>query len=271
MNKNNLNVSVVLPLYKPERKILNKVYSSLKSQKFSGKIEILPVEKNWGMAKQMNYGIKKAKYEIIVTLPQDCIPENKLWLEILISPFKNKEIIAANSKVHLPEEIWSKFDIFAKSLTLREKGSITPLLDEKGTAYRKSILKKVGLFNETDFRTAGEDFDMYLKIRKEGKIAYPDCKVLHIHPTSFIKRLKKDYQYSNGFGALVRIYKTSVPRWYSGLIKALPIIGLPIFVLNYPFKKGISLFPIYFLTTPFSHIYYILGFWKGFLKGKQTI
>ncbi len=264
-------VSIVLPLYKPDKVILTKVYEAIKKQKFSGKIEIIPVEKNWGMAKQMNYGINKSKYDIVVTLPQDCIPASSDWLEKLIEPFKDPAILAANSKVHLPEKLWNKFDYFAKAMTLKEKGVITPLLDEKGTAYRKSAFIKIGLFNEKIFRTAGEDFDAYIKIKSLGKIAYPECKVFHIHPTSGMKRLIKEHQYSNGFGALVRIHGTKMPNWYMGILKAIPFAGLIFFIMNYSFKRGLYLFPYHLAISPFSHIIYLSGFWKGFLMKKQTI
>ena len=35
-----------------------------------------------------------------------------------------------------------------------------------------------GLFDGKNFRTAGEDFDMWIKLNKIGKISYPNCRVL---------------------------------------------------------------------------------------------
>lgn len=266
-----MNASVILPLYKADKEILQKVIDALKKQKFSGKFEIMPIDKGWGMAKQMNYGITNSRYDVIVTLPQDCIPEDEYWLEKLVAPFKDDSIVASASKVHFPLELWNSFDIFTRAMTLNEKGTITPLLDEKGDAYRKSTLNEVGLFNEVNFRTAGEDFDMYMKMKNKGKIAYPDATVHHIHPTTFKQRLRKTYQYANGFGALLRMYGVRIPRGYVGLLKAIPLAGIFFQLLSYPWRKGFILFFPYIATSVIGHPYFLKGFWKGFISGKQTV
>ncbi len=266
-----LNVSIVLPLFKPDKEILKKVLAAIGDQSYKGKVEVLQIDENAGFSQQMNMGIRKAKHEIVIMLPQDCMPVTKNWLAHLTEPFKDSEVVATVSKIQLPDELWKPMGIFAKALMLREKGVITSLLDGKGGAYRKSVMEEIGLFNEKTFRTAGEDFDTYIKFKRLGKIAYPDARIFHLHPTAFVKRLRKDYQYANGYGALVRIYGAEMPRWYIGILKAVPVLGVLMFALTYPFKKGFSLYLPYLLTTPFSHIFYIYGFWKGFLMKRQTV
>lgn len=266
-----MNATIVMPIYKPNKKLLTKILTELKKQEFSGKFEIVQVNKNLGLAASLNYGIKKAKYDIIVSLHQDCIPSNKYWLTKLVEPFTDKEVVATTSQVHLPNKLWNNFDILTRAITFKEEGVIQPLLDDKGCAYRKKDLISAGLFDEHQFRTAGEDFDIFLKLKEKGKIVYPGCKVIHMHSTSFYKRIKKEYQFSNAYGALTRVYKKRMVNWYYGLLKAIPFIGLLLFILNYPFKKGIKLFLPYLLLTPLLHLIYLGGFWKGFLKKRQTV
>ncbi len=266
-----LNVSIVLPLFKPDKEILKKVLKSIKNQKYNGKVEVLQIDNGGGFSQQMNVGIIKAKHSIVIMLPQDCMPATNDWLSNLTEPFKDEKVIAAVSKVQLPDELWEPMGVFAKALMLKEKGIITSLLDGKGGAYRKSVMEKIGFFDEKTFRTAGEDFDTYVKFKRLGKIAYPDAKIFHLHPTAFVKRLRKDYQYANGYGALVRIYGKEMPHWYIGLIKAIPVLGIIMFALSYPFKKELSLYPVFLLTIPFSHVFYVYGFWKGFLMKRQTV
>lgn len=266
-----MNVSIVIPIYNPDKEVLDKSLKMLKKQKFKGKIQILKIDRKMGLAASLNYGIKKAKYDIVVSLHQDCIPDGVDWLSNLTEPLKNKENIVSVSKVFLPEELWDKFDLFAKAMTIKEKGTIKPLMDEKGCAYKKDILEKVGMFNEKDFRTAGEDFDLYLKMKDYGKIAYPDCRVIHLHETNWERRLKKNYQNANGYGALVRIHGRKMSRVYAGVLKAVPIVGLILSWLSYPFVKYIKLFPFYLIISPVDHVLYVYGFWKGFLMGKQTV
>jgi GT2 family glycosyltransferase len=266
-----MNVSIVMPVYKPDKVLLKKIYSAIKSQKFKGKVEIIRVEEGLGLADSLNYGTKKAKYPIIVSLHQDCIPVGKDWLDKLVSPLKDKKIVASVSKVEMPRALWDSFDSISKILSVKEQKIITPLLDEKGCAYKKSALIKVGLWDSTTFRTAGEDFDMYLKLKRIGQIAYPDIKLVHYHHFTWKKRLKKEFQLSNGFGALVKIYGKKMPVWYIGLLKSIPILGYPLFFKGLNLKRlGKLIFVTPFLLL-FVNFIYFYGFWKGFLMGRQTV
>ena len=173
-----MNVSIIIPTYKPNPDLLNQIKKSIKNQDFKGKIEVL-FQKNRGLAENINNGIKKSKYGIIITLHQDCVPVGNRWIENLIEPLNKENCVASVSDVELPVELWKTFDNTAKILSVKEQKIITPLLDEKGCAYKKSALKRVRLFEENKFRTAGEDFDIYIKLSKVGKIAYPHTKVMH--------------------------------------------------------------------------------------------
>ena len=264
-----MNVSITVPAYKPDKEILKKLKDAVNSQKIDGKIELIIVDKGWGFSKQMNYGINKSKYGIVIMLPQDCIPKGSNWAKNLIEPFKDEKVVATVSKVKFPDELWNSSGIFAKSLLIKEKGTITSLLDGKGGAYRKSVLKKIGLFDEATFRTAGEDFDTYMKIKNLGKIEYPDATIIHMHPSTFKARLRKNYQYANGYGALVRIYGKEMYHWYIGIINAIPIVGIFSSIASYPFKKGLGLFLPFCVSSVINHPYYVAGFWKGFITNKQ--
>ena len=266
-----INASIVIPLYKPDKDTLNKVVSSIKQQKLDGDLEIVIVDKNWGLAKQINYGIRKSKYDIIISLEQDCIPLGTNWAKNLLEPFKDMGVVAADSKVKYPDSLWDSSSLLTKVMIIKEKGTITSLLDDKGSAYRKSILNQVGLFDEEKFRTGGEDFDLYLKIKDLGKIVYPDSTIIHMHPTTFKARLRKNYQYANGYGALVRIHGTKMYHWYFGLINAIPILGIFSLIASYPFKHGFKLFFPFCFVSLIHHPYYVTGFWKGFIDGKQTV
>ena len=74
----------------------------------------------------------------------DCLPASDDWLTKLINPLKDKNIVATSSKVELPKEFWEKFDFFAKALTEKEQKIIVMFsgVDEKGCAYKKSIIER---------------------------------------------------------------------------------------------------------------------------------
>ncbi|MBU2562088.1 MAG: glycosyltransferase [Nanoarchaeota archaeon] len=266
-----MDISIIIPLHKPNKKLLEKIEKTLKKQDYPGKINLIKVDKGLGLAESLNYGIKKAKTDIVVSLHQDCIPFSDKWLQKLVNPLKNKGIVASVSKVELPLKFWKEFDLFAKIMSAKEQKLITPLIDEKGCAYKKTALIKTGLFDGKNFRTAGEDFDMWIKLNKIGKISYPNCRVLHYHKHTFKNRIKKEFQLSNGFGALVRIYKKDMPKWWLGILKSLPIIGWPLFLVGFPYFKAGFKSILWIPLSLLINFIYSAGFWKGFLMKKQTI
>jgi GT2 family glycosyltransferase len=266
-----MGVSIILPLYKQNKILVKKIKAALKKQKYDGKKELIFIDGERGLASSLNEGIKRAKYTFLVSLHQDCVPSSTTWLTELLSPLKKKEVVASVSDVELPLDLWNTFSPSVKVLTAKEQRILTPLLDEKGCAYKKSALMRVGLFDEINYRTAGEDFDIAIKLRQEGVIAYPHTKVIHHHAYTLCSRLHKEYQLANGFGALVRIYRSRMPGWHKGLLKALPVLGLAPLFLHVPFRrtKLKSIHALY--LYPIVHILYIFGFWKGYLKGQQTV
>jgi GT2 family glycosyltransferase len=264
-----MNVSIIMPLYKPDE-TLDKALKVLKKQKFGGKIEIIRVEKGWGLAESMNYGIKKAKYDVIVSLHQDCVPGSDEWLSKLVEPLNNDNVVASVSKVELPLQLWKSFDLPSRILTVKESGILQPLMDEKGCAYKKSALLRAGLFDFKTFRTCGEDFDMYFKLKKQGRIAYPDCKILHFHKTYFRKRIRKELQYAEGYGTLFSIYKKQMPGWWRAMLKAIPLVGALVIFASIN-RKNIKYFWLWFFLSFLLNITYMRGFWPGFLRKKQRI
>ncbi len=293
-------ISIVFNLYLPDKHILEKILESFERQEINSQIELIVIDKKTdeigknmikkfskiakriktrnikvdsklNFAESMNIGLKQAKHDKIVVIQQDCIPSSKQWLKNLVTPLEKRDIVATTSRVIYPRELWDSMNVFTKSIMLNERGIITPRLDEKACGYKKEIFRKIGFFNENEFRTAGEDYDLYLKLKKIGKIAYPDASVYHYHPMNLKNRIAKIKQYSNGFGVLFRKNGIYLPRWYSGLVKSIPVLGIVGFILAFPYKKGISLFPIYLLLTPLLNLNYMIGFWKGFLGRKQEI
>lgn len=264
------DVSIVMPLHNPNKDIMDKIKKVIRKQSYKGRIKIIEVNENLGLADSINYGIKKAKTELIVVLEQDCIPTSNSWLSNLVKPLE-KGYICSVSKNELPCNLWKNFGLLAKLMSIKEQREITPLMDNKAVAFKKSTIVKLRMFNGKQFKTAGEDFDMYIKMKRIGKIAYPDAKILHWHIHTGKNRFKKELQLSNGFGALVRIYGSEMPDWWKGFFKSIPILGWLAFLANFSYLKlGIS----GLLWVPLSlaiNFVYSYGFWKGFIEKKQTI
>lgn len=275
-NSNKPKVSIVIPVYKPEEEIFKKVKEMLKKQTIKAEI----VE-NWNMPEVMsiNAGIKKAKGDIIVILAQDCIPENEFWLEKLISPLKDKKVVATVSNLLLPEDYWKKYPFFLRIVTLNERNILYPSFDMRACAYRKKDLIDVGLINE-DPKLISVEVDTIIRLKDKGKIVRANVMVFHVHnQKSFRDVIKKLYIYSEGNGKVVRKHPEvlkelgeQVGGFWLRIIRATPILGIVFIVCRFPFRKYFYLFPFYAIIAILPiHAVNIFGFWKGFFIDKESI
>lgn len=260
-------VSIVIPVYKPDKDVFKKLKDALKKQTI--KTEVI---ENWNMpeAKSMNTGIKKAKGEIVVTLAQDCVPTNNYWLEKLIKPLENKEIIATVSDLHLPKKYWKKYPFLTRILTLNERNIQHPGMDARACAYRKKDLIKAGMFNE-DPNTIAIEKNLCVNLKKMGKIFYPNCAVYHLHPLNNKRKIQLIKNYAEGNGKTIKIYGINDGDFCLKLLRAIPFLGFAPMFYRFPFKKHLTLLPIYIFFSPIQHVLWVLYFWKGFFfSGKES-
>jgi len=259
--KKNL-ISIVIPVYKPEMKVFNKVKKSLKNQT----IKNIEIVENWNMpeAESMNAGIKKSKGDIIVILAQDCVPENKFWLEKLIAPLKDSEVVASGSKLYLTKEYWKTYPFFTRMFTINDLNTRGPFLDIRATAFRRKDLFSIGLIKEKIGRM-GLDGDAYTKLKELGRIEHPNVRVFHLHKIEYFgKTIALIYQYSRANGIYVRDHGLKDRAFLKRIIRALPLFGMISAIYRFPFKEHIDLFPLHLLSVPFQNIINVFGFWAGF-------
>jgi cellulose synthase/poly-beta-1,6-N-acetylglucosamine synthase-like glycosyltransferase len=115
------------------------------------KITVINFEKNQGVCRARNAGIKNARYEIVVNMDHDCIP-SKTWLKDLVSGFTNSKV-----------GVVSSYGGFGGT----------------STAFRKELLEKVGGYDE-DYRYYREDTDLTFKIMELG-YEYKLVKADYVH------------------------------------------------------------------------------------------
>ncbi len=260
-----MKIPVVIPEYKSDKETLNKIKNMLKNQ--TVKTELIEI-KNLPETIAFNTGIKKSKGAIVIVLCQDTIPDNKNWIKKIIAPFKDKNVMVSVPDTYLPYDFWKKYDIFTRALTIKEQKIIRSPLDARGCAYRKELFKKIGYFTENT-KLIGMDEDLYMRVVKNGKIAHPGCKILHLHKSDFLSRLKMEYKHSRGGGGIIRKYMFKYPDWKKKIIRALPIVGIVPLLFVFPVKRAPLLFLIYLLLSPILNMIYTLGFWKGFIEYKK--
>lgn len=306
------DVTIVIPTHTAP---VADVITAVKKQLYHGKITIIVMddgphdrstempkdvlyihnEKNLGLARNMNKGLLLAKTEFVITLHQDCIPHGRYWLASALQPMQDSSIVLSSSQQVLPKDVWEKFSFWHKVFAVPEL-RIQKTSHEHATVYRLSLLKKCGLFDGETYKTAGEDTDLFMKLRKYGRFVVHDGLVAHIHAPhndslwKFIQKvymrdneamgvLHRKYGIAMGFQFLYDLFRTllfslfvvfSFYNLWMSLLLFLSIIVLAnathLQVLKYIQDIRLILLPFIYTGIWFITLF---SLWKGFLTGKQ--
>ena len=312
------SVSVVMPVFNGETTIVETLGCFLKNADYfdeliiiddgsaddsvkiiekilAGKIDykLINHQKNSGLAKSYNDGIKLSGSDLIITVHQD-ITFQKGELKKIARLFENKNVVAVSHSVILPLEIWQKYNFWQKCFFSRKVGKKERGIDGKFDGFRRQALLVAGLFDEKHFHSAGEDGDMVFKLKKIGKVVYSDAEIVHLHQISpdFSWRdiIRKQKQYSEAQGALMRLRRiTGAKNIARTFFREILVVCLLIPYVNLAAAALIIFYSFYYtklaylreyknprvLVLPFLNIFLLLVslFYsvKGFIYGKQRI
>ncbi|MFA5933078.1 MAG: glycosyltransferase family 2 protein [Microgenomates group bacterium] len=185
-------------------------------QKFSGKIKLIELKKNFGFTKGCNLGISESKGEYIMFLNNDAYLSGKNFLVIAENILKKSKnnICGIFPKVFFNWEknvLNSTYAIWHKDILWFDEhiGSVDPellSLDDQqkevfgamfiAPIFKKSILESSGGFDEMLF-TYGEDFDLSYRMNIYGyKFLYtPLIKVYHDYRSSSLDEIQPLWSY----------------------------------------------------------------------------
>lgn len=226
------SVSVIIPAYNEEKSIASTLKSVLKTDYPKEKFEIIFVDdgskdktlevaksfekqgikvftkNNGGKGSALNYGIKKAKGEIIFTMDADTFIKEDT-IRKMVDYFADKEVMCVSPAmiIHNPRSFLQRIQSieYLLGLFLRKTfASLNSVYVTPGafSAYRKYFFDKYGGYDEKNMT---EDLEMALRVQYNGyKIENaPNAIASTISPTNFFHLLKQRR------------------RWYYGLIKNL--------------------------------------------------
>jgi GT2 family glycosyltransferase len=250
-------------------------------------------EKNMGLARSYNEGIRLSGGDLVITMHQDVILRPDALKE-LVAPFSDGRVVAAGHRSIFPYPIWEKFSFWQKCYFARFAGKEIFGINGQFDCFQKEALQKAGLFDEIRFRSAGEDADIVYKLSKLGKIAETKAKLLHLQNSSADFGPKdiiwKQKQHSEARGALLALGRIRGPKYFvkvffreimllALLVPYLNIVSLilmiiysfrytgPVYSREFGDKRIIILpfFNIYLLFVSFAYSF------RGFVYGKQKI
>ena len=224
-------------------------------RKFKRRIKIIRNKKNLGLAKSLNEGLKNSRFDYVCTLHADCIIP-RMWFDEQMKHFNGK-VAVVTSKIILPKDVWVKFNFWDKLFFSKFTKPLETVCANKCDIYKKSILKKIGWFSK-DFRVAGEDFDLYCRMRKFGyEVKSTNMIVEHVassHEKGAWNYFKKQLQYGEARGAILRKHHY--------LILFNPFAFRP-----FNDWRLIYALPLVIILRSFCHF---IAFPKGFITGKQN-
>lgn len=144
---------------------------------------------NGGLATSYNTGMALATSPLVVFVHADSMLPTPHELGKLVAPLLAEAGVVASFPILLmPEEVWGRFPFWQKYLfapvALREQ----PCMCGKFDCIRKSAYDQVGGHNPQRFRHnggyGGEDSDLNFRLRKLGRVAGADARVIHLHDLS---------------------------------------------------------------------------------------
>lgn len=267
-----LKASIIVPTNDRPRKLM-KTLISLEKQDFSkNKFEVIIINdgnnhnieseiknfsyqtkyynsNNKGPAVARNIGIENADSEIILFTDDDCKPP-KNWVKTLVKKnLENKNAGGVGGYLEAPKDILGK-NIFARlerfkniyehKIKQREiKGKIDCPMGWTGNiSYKKSILERVGGFDESFDVPGCEDLDLKIKVCKLGyDLIYVPLKMEHNKKYNIQNFIKRSINLGKGYQSLRKKHKEMGDIYVPLQRLFLPIVNLYNCFSKVPQKK----------------------------------
>lgn len=227
-NKDLCTVDVIIPTYKPDKRIykiieklniqhhkVNKIIimntqtekqyidDNMISEKYSN-VEVYNVPKkefNHGLTR--NLGVSHSQADYIIFMTQDAMPMDKYLIDELIRPFSDEDVYVTYAR-QLPNKNCKYVEKYIRSFNYPDK-DITKNKEDIETmgvkaffcsdvcaAYSRKHFIELGEFVETDFNE--DTYFAYKVLMNDKKVYYASCaRVLHSHNYTYREQFKRNY------------------------------------------------------------------------------
>lgn len=147
-------------------------------EKFSDeRIRCFRNQKNTGIAKSRNKGLKLSKGEYIFFTDADCVV-SKNWIEQGLKSLEDQKYVGVEGKIYYVSKEYKP--TFSDHVCKNEHGGH---FMTGNMAYKRSIVESVGGFDEKyDYH---EDRDLALRILKHGKICFNPNMIVYVQQQTF--------------------------------------------------------------------------------------
>jgi glycosyltransferase involved in cell wall biosynthesis len=222
-------------------------------------------EKNLGLSKSLNTGLRQSDAPFVMTLHSDCILDEDYIERLLQFMLQTPQAGVATgiaryenpTKLRFSDQMFFLYNFLDEQPQTPTDTHELSYVEGKSDLWRREVIKECGYFNE-DLRIAGEDHDLSYKLKSKGFFLYivKRAKYLIIFndtQNTILKVLKKQKNYAEAIGYLITTFGFNVGGKASRLFprraffRSLQILGGMIFIfclLGYLFTSKIFLLPL---------------------------
>lgn len=175
-------------------------------------IKLIKQKVDGGVSTSYNRGGFIAKSSLIVFMSTDATLPSAGELEKLTDPFREDPLVVATySHNTLPSFVWNKYNFWQKFYSSRQVDSTRSGFVLKFDCVRRDVFLKIKGLDENFFgddAVGGEDADIALRLRKEGKLIHSNALSYHLHymgndyDLSHIMKSKKIY--ARDYGRVIK-------------------------------------------------------------------
>jgi cellulose synthase/poly-beta-1,6-N-acetylglucosamine synthase-like glycosyltransferase len=216
---------------------------------------------NGGKALALNFGLEKAKGEIIMTIDADSLAD-KQYISRMVQYFRNAEVmsVAGNVKIGNNRSLLGRiqsleylFGFYFKQADALMNAVY--IVGGAAAAYRRTVLDLLGNFNTENIT---EDIEMSMRIQAAGfKIVYaPDAIIYTEGPSSLADLVKQRIRWKYGRFETFRQYSYMFFSLNKKHSKSLSFYILPMAL----FAEFMLLFDLYLMTFLYVISFYNLMF-----------
>jgi glycosyltransferase involved in cell wall biosynthesis len=222
-------------------------------------VELRGHDRARGLAANYNEGILATRSKFFILMHQDVVLQETDSFERILEPFASEPgVVAARPSILHPHDIWKTYGFWQKCLLSRHVEKASRSLAGKFDCYdRELFLEKVGLFDEKNFKTAGEDADIKARLSaNQAKVVQAEVNVIHLHSggTSFGLRelIRKEAQHQESLGAALHKHRPWGPwEFVLTFFRPLLVVGLLI-----PYVQVVSLISILVYAFLYTKLVY---------------